>query len=155
MLSRRDLIVELMRAYPRQPFTEDNFRAYQAALADVPPELLEPAVRALIRETKWLPTIAEIRERVAELALRLPREPEALQQIEERMRWGRESATTRGDPPDVHPLVREALDRVGGWHSFHIAEEATVIRGQFGRLYRELRTEAIHAAQVADGPAAG
>lgn len=147
--SRKDLLQELANAYPRQAVPDATVMVYLRALADVPPADLERAVLALIRESRWFPAVSEILERVAELALALPSEPDALAQIESRMRWARLPEHERGDDPGptVHPLVRETLDRVGGWHTFRNAEDATVIRGQFGRLYRDLRASAIRQRQ--------
>lgn len=145
--SRKDTLLALRRAYPRQDFATANFVAYQNALEDVPPEILAAAVQHLIRTEKWMPTVAEIRECAAELELVLPDEADALAQIHDRMAWAR--TQTLDPPPVVHPLVATALERVGGWHSFRDTE-ATVIRGQFARVYRDLRGAAIRARQTSD-----
>lgn len=145
--SRKDLLQELANAYPRQAVPDATVMVYLRALQDVPPAELERAIRALIRESRFFPAVSEILERVAELALALPSEPDALAQIEARMRWARLPEREQGDPPVVHPLVLEALARVGGWHTFRNAEDATVIRGQYGRLYRDLRASAIRLRQ--------
>lgn len=39
-----------------------TFEAYATYLADIPPEYIRRAVDNLIRSSKWLPTVAEIRE---------------------------------------------------------------------------------------------
>lgn len=145
--SRKDLLQELANAYPRQAVPDATVMVYLRALADVEPADLQRAVLALIRESRFFPAVSEILERVAELALALPSEPDALAQIEVRMRWARQPDRESVAMPVVHPLVLEALDRVGGWHSFRNAEDATVIRGQFGRLYRDLRASAIRQRQ--------
>lgn len=145
------LIADLMRVFPQAtaklaPQEVDAMaRLYARELADLPPGLLEEAVRDLIRTERWFPTIAAIRERTAERALALPEEAGALAQVEERMRWGRLDDSERpAEPPEVHPLVRAAVDHVGGFHAFRETQEAAVLRGQFGRLYREMRARAIH-----------
>ena len=143
------LLADLRRAFPRQDVTVETIVVYQRELADVPAAVLEVAVRTVIRASRWFPTVAELREVAAEHMLKLPGEAEALAQIEARMVWARQPESTRGAPP-LHPLAQEALDRVGGFHTFRVAEDATVIRGQYGRLYRELRAAAVHAAQVGD-----
>lgn len=150
--SRKDTLLALRRAYPRQDFATANFVAYQNALEDVPPDVLARAVEYLIRTEKWMPTVAEIRERAAELELALPDEAVALAQIHDRMAWAR--TQTLDPPPVVHQLVATALEHVGGWHSFRDTE-ATIIRGQFARVYRDLRTAAIRARQTASFDSAG
>lgn len=140
------LIADLARAFPRQPVTEGTLRVYVRELEDVPADLLEDAVRVLIRTAEFFPTVRAVRETVAERTLALPSEADALSQVEARIRWGRDGD---GDPPHVHALVRDALDHVGGWPSFRAAEKAEVVRGQFLRLYRGLRAEAVRDHQVA------
>lgn len=140
------LLADLARAFPRNPITPETLRVYLRELDDVPPELLEAVVRDLIRTSEWFPTVRAIRERAAERSLGLPAEAEALAQIEARIRWARTSAAA--EAPPIHPVVLEAIRGVGGFHAFRSADEASVIRGQFGRLYRELRGSAIAAVQT-------
>lgn len=146
--ARTRILASLEHAYPRQPLRPDTAAVYMRELADIPDDLLDGAVRAVIRESQWFPTVAEIRAKAADLQLGLPSEPDALAQIQARMEWARQPEADRGDPPALHPLVDEALRRVGGWHSFRSTDQATIIRGQFGRLYGELRAGAIRATQV-------
>lgn len=149
------LIADLVRAFPQSLKAlppgeiEALARLYERELSDLPPGLLAEAVRDLIRTEKWFPQIAAIRERVAERALALPDESGALAQVEERMRWGRADESERApEAPGVHPLVREAVDHVGGFYAFREAQEAAILRGQFGRLYRELRARAVYEYQL-------
>lgn len=145
------LLADLMAAFPRTRIDPATVRVYLAALKDLPIQALERAVAALIRTSEWFPTVAAIRLAVAEHTLALPTESEALQQIEERQRWSRltrESGTAAVPPPEFHPLVKAALDRVGGFPAFRASDDPTVIRGQFGRLYREERARALRNAQT-------
>lgn len=51
----------LVYAYQKD-VKEGTFEAYVTYLADVPPEFIRAAVDELIKTSKWLPTVAEIRE---------------------------------------------------------------------------------------------
>lgn len=144
MRSLSQELADLARAFPRQKIDSDTFRLYLQDLADLPEEVVCAAVRHIRRTSEWFPTVAAIRQEAAERMLALPSEADALTQIEARVQWGREQ---RGDAPFVHPLVKEAVDHVGGFYSMRSAEEPTVIRGQFLRLYRELRSRQLLAVQ--------
>nr|DAH87126.1 MAG TPA: replication protein P [Caudoviricetes sp.] len=54
-------LAPLVYAYQKE-VKEGTFEAYATYLADVPPEYIRRAVDNLIRSSKWLPTVAEIRE---------------------------------------------------------------------------------------------
>ena len=56
----------LVYAYQRD-VKEGTFEAYVTYLADVPPEFIRAAVDELIKTSKWLPTVAEIREQARAL----------------------------------------------------------------------------------------
>lgn len=144
------LIADLVRAFPQSlaklPPGEIEKLAvlYERELSGLPPGLLADTVRDLIRTEKWFPPIATILEQAAERALGLPDEPGALAQVERRMLWARMDESERPpEAPEVHPLVREAVDHVGGFHAFRETQEAAMLRGQFGRFYRDLRARAV------------
>lgn len=56
----------LVYAYQKD-VKEGTFEAYATYLSDVPPEFIRAAVDELIKTSKWLPTIAEIREQARAL----------------------------------------------------------------------------------------
>ena len=56
----------LVYAYQKD-VKEGTFEAYVTYLADVPPEFIRAAVDELIKTSKWLPTVAEIREQARAL----------------------------------------------------------------------------------------
>lgn len=142
----RKLVGEMADAFPRSGTTAETWLVYARELSDLPIDALERAGRALIRTSEFFPTIRALREAVAEATLGLPSEADALTQIEQRMAWTRTTRTE--EPPALHPLVREALTHVGGWHALRSAEKPEVVRGQFLRLYREIRGHAIRDVQV-------
>lgn len=148
-LTPQQILADLARAFPRQTFDAGTLRVYLRELDDVPPEALDLATRALIRTSEFFPTVRAIRERVAEHTLELPGEAAALEQVYARVAWARDDEADRvGSPPPIDPLVRQALDQVGGFSAFKTADEPGVIRGQFLRLYRETRAAAIHDTQI-------
>jgi len=147
--TRADALANLVDALPtKPPVTLERVGIYLAELADIPPGTLREACQRLIRTSRFFPTVAEIREVAAEIALALPTEAEALAQIHARQGWVADAATA--PPPEGHPLVKAAIDQVGGWFVFRASENQAVVRGQFGRIYREQRAAAVAAAQAGD-----
>lgn len=144
------LVGAYLHQFRQQQVPTSLVDTYLRELQDVPVDTLERAIREVIRTHDRFPTVAAIRAAAAEATLRLPTEGDALAQIERRIAWGRANENERGDRPEIHPLVRDALERVGGFHAFRNAESPEILRGQFGRLYRELRAGAIRTAQAGD-----
>jgi hypothetical protein len=132
-------IADLAAAFPQRSIPAATIDLYARELADLDPVALSDAVRLLIRTSEFFPTIRAIREAVAEAALGLPNEAEALNQIHERS--------------GVHPLVREAVNVVGGWHAVRTTDQPGVLRGQFLRVYRELRHARVGAYIAGDAAA--
>jgi hypothetical protein len=143
-----DLLADLASAFPRNGTTPETIRVYARELGDVQIEALERAVRDLIRTAEFFPTVRAIREACAERALGLPDEAGALEQVDALLSWARLDERERpDDPPALHPVVKDALVAVGGSSTFREAD-ATVVRGQFGRIYRGLRAGALLSAQL-------
>lgn len=130
-----DHIADLAAAFPQRTITRETLSIYARELGDLDPVALGDAVRRLIRTSEFFPTIHAIRDAVAEDQLGLPGEAEALRQVNARAAF-REPT---GPAPTVHPLVREAVNLLGGWHAIRATDEPGVMRGQLLRLYRELR----------------
>lgn len=157
MATRAEVLSDLTRAFPQfilkldEVSRRETIRVYVRELSDIDPAALEQAARALIRTSEFFPTVRAIRETVAEQTLALPGEAAALEQVYARIAWHRDDEADReGDPPHVHPLVRHALDLVGGYSAFRTADDPGVVRGQFLRLFREARAAAVRDAQTGD-----
>lgn len=147
----QQILADLGRAFPRQTIDGETFRVYLRELEDVPAGALDEAVRSLIRTSEFFPSVRAIRETVAERTLQIPLEAAALEQVHRRIAWARDDEADRdGVPPDLHPLVRDALGHVGGFSAFKTADEPGVVRGQFLRLFREVRAAAVRDAQLGD-----
>ena len=139
-------LADLKSAFPRQVVTADMVALYQRELADLQPAALDRAVRVAIRTGRYFPTIAELREHAAEFTTGLPSEHAALAQIDARIAWARVSVGQ--PPPPVHPLVADALAVVGGYAALRDTDTPAVARGQFARIYRERRADAIRQAAL-------
>jgi hypothetical protein len=143
-----ELVLALADAF-RETLTDGTLAVYDEHLSDIPPSALEEAVRALIRTADRFPSIHAVRAAAAEFALGLADERLALAQVEERIRWARETPRPL-PPPPVEPLVLECLTHVGGLDAWRRTEEPGIIRAQFLRLYREARAARIRDACLAD-----
>lgn len=141
---------QLRVAFPKEPIHDDRFRLYLRELADIPHVVLHEACRELIR-TRTFPTfplVGEIRAVAARRLVQAPTEAAALAEVEAVLAHTRAGA--EGDPPAVHPLTRAALDQAGGFAAFRVADEPGVVRGQFGRYYRQGVEAALRDAAVGD-----
>lgn len=144
--TRQEVLARLGLAFPHQKVPAETFAFYLRDLGEIPIDSLERAVERLVRTSERFPTIRAIRETCAEQLLELPGEPAALSQVQALIAWGRER---QGPAPAMHPIVKEALDQVGGAVAFRTSDEPGVVRGQFSRIYRDLRSGAIQDAQLA------
>lgn len=137
------------RAYPNG-MPEPTFKLYLRELSDLDPADVDAACRECMRTDEWFPTVARIRKLATERRLALPSEVEALEQVEQRIAWARLPDDERPDEaPQLHPLVKQSLDLVGGGFAFRSARDPSVIRGQFLRLFRESREASMRSAIVA------
>lgn len=136
--------------YDREPILFEKFQEYVRELDDVPETVLDQAVSKLVRTKSdpWFPTVGAIREACAEVTLGLPTEYDAFAEVDAVIKWGRMSSEERSEkPPALNPVVKAALDQVGGTYAFKNSE-STVIRGQFGRAFREMRAHKIRNVQM-------
>ena len=60
-MNRSSILAQLFSAYPNVNATEQTVAMYDRLLADVPDEILQTVIYHAISESKFLPTIAEIR----------------------------------------------------------------------------------------------
>lgn len=105
-------------------------------LEDVPYEIAEKALVKVLATAKYFPTVAELREAVAEL--RNGQQITALEAwglvIEAVKKYGyyRQEEALASLPPEVSAFVRRF-----GWEDICCSEEPDVVRGQFRRAWEE------------------
>lgn len=58
----------LADAYPDKRIERETLQVYLRHLEDIPPELLQQAVEAHIKESIWFPKVAELRQMAAKIA---------------------------------------------------------------------------------------
>lgn len=144
-------MLALRWTFPQSKIEAATLEVYAERLVDIPLPVLEQAVERMMDTGTWFPTLAAIRSAAAEIMTDTPTEDEALAAVEDIISWARLPEDQRGPRPALHPVARKALDHVGGFYAFKNTEPA-IIRGQFLRLYRDLRAREILAVQVRDLP---
>lgn len=146
-----DCLIMLKSAYPRMDFGAESVMVYQLALADIEPLLLRTAVLKHISTSKWFPTIAELRQAATEIVLQSEGQlsgPEAwglvLREVRRVGHWR---------SPNLQPVVRQAVDAIGGWRNICFSANITADRARFIEAYTILRKrEALRLQQL---PAVG
>ncbi|MEM7331028.1 MAG: hypothetical protein AAF490_02975 [Chloroflexota bacterium] len=148
-----DVLIVLLAAYPNANFNEDTEKIYRLGLADIEPELLKTAVLHHITNNKWFPTIAELRESVAEIISKVngetPSAFEAWQLVSKAF-----SSHGRNRTPDFPPMVAKAVEAVGGWRYLCDSETPMPDRAHFFRAFESLQNrqqkEAMQLPQIGD-----
>lgn len=75
---RFDLIGELAAGYPSVVIAEQTIEVYAKDLADIPLETLHSAIELCRRESRFFPTVPELRERAASITrAEAPRHPDS------------------------------------------------------------------------------
>lgn len=122
-------------------------------LADVPYEVAEKALMKVLATAKYFPTVAEMREAVAELTS--PQVPDAMDAWGEVVRAIRNYGYYRQEEAlaSLSPITRKVVENIG-WQEICLSEEPDVIRGQFRMAYevyaKRVKTEAVLPADVKD-----
>lgn len=138
------LLLIIEGAFPeRFRSTDTAIDAWATLLGDIPYEIASQAAAAICRTSKFPPTIAEIREAVAEVMSPLPSAEEA---YEAARRVARTYSPYDPAPTGLHPMVARALDIVG-IETMAYTHEPTVVAAQFRRVYEGLREREIRRRQ--------
>lgn len=149
----------LKAAWPK--FTDQQARLYLLMTQDIPEPVLVKAIEALIKESVFLPTVAEIRSR----AEALYKSAQGEEPPDAGRGWGevvREISRTGyyGKPKIRDPTAEEVVRRMG-WKEIcsSPADETGVLRGQFMKMYAMLqesrREERHNRSLLQDGKVKG
>jgi hypothetical protein len=129
-------VLVLQSAYPGARMTEMTAELYEHLLADLDAEVAQRAIARLVCISKFLPTIAEIRDAAADVALGAARSGlEA---------WGDVLMAIRrtgsyGVPTFTDPLVAECV-RILGWRTLCLGDSPEAVdRARFAELYVDLQ----------------
>lgn len=134
-MSDTAILRQLFSAYPNSQATVETIAVYDRLLADIPATDLQTVIDQCIAECKFLPTVAEIRERYHKLT-------RTLGHLTATDAWGMVKAEIRrigswGTPTFDDPIVAHVVKRMG-WLELCTSESPEgVDRAQFERMYNE------------------
>ncbi|HET7545167.1 MAG TPA: replicative helicase loader/inhibitor [Polyangiaceae bacterium] len=129
-------VAVLAAAYPNARWATATIQVYEEMLGDLDFALVKRAISRLVCTSKFLPTIAEIREASADFALGAGRNA-----IDA---WGDVTMAIRrigsyGAPTFKDPLVGECV-RIMGWRYLCLSESSEVAdRARFAELYTDMQ----------------
>lgn len=129
------VLSQLFSAYANAKVDEGTVAVYIRLLADIPPGDLQTVVDQAIAECKFLPTVAELRDRYHALT-------RTLGQLTATDAWGQVKSEIRrigswGTPTFDDPVVAKVVRNMG-WMELCMSESPEgVDRAQFERMYNE------------------
>lgn len=142
-MSQISILRQLVAAYPNSQATVETIAVYDRLLSDIPPDDLQTVVDQSIAECKFLPTVAELRERFHALTRTLG-QPSASEA------WGDVMAQIRavgyiGTPYFANDVTAQVVRHLG-WRDLCASENAVADRAHFMRMYDQLveRGNAVH-----------
>ena len=133
------LLAVINAAFPNIQITEAMVSLWYELLGDIDFNLAKAAVKKLLLESPYPPSIADIRKRAVEILT--PEEEkidaaEAWGEVERAMRFYgfyREAEALESMSPRVAKVVRWM-----GWRDICLSEEPGVVRGQFLKMYEQV-----------------
>jgi hypothetical protein len=120
----------LFAAYPDVPLRDGTEATYVEFLGELDAGAAESAIADLVRTSSRLPTIADVRRRLAEAALGLPSPLEAYHSL-------------FNPGAELHPLTRYVAEIFGGTYNIRTSEAPAATRRQFLDFYDDLRQQAV------------
>lgn len=160
-LSPRTMALGMLKAAWGNKLTDEQAKLYLLMTNDIPEPVLLKSIEALIKESRFLPSVAEIRERAAALY----NSAQGKEPPDAGRGWGEvvcEISRTGyyGKPQIRDPVAAEVVRRMG-WKEICSApaDETGVLRGQFLKMYAMLqesrREEHNNRALLQDGKVRG
>jgi len=128
----------LNSAYPRFTLEPETIEVYYQILSDLPLDLVEAAILQLITEdSPWCPSVGQIRSCAFDMLDRESGVPTAWDAwAEVTRRFGTHGHSRL--PEFSHPLIKQAVDGVGGWRALCMSENAIADRARFVQAYETL-----------------
>jgi ABC-type transport system involved in cytochrome bd biosynthesis fused ATPase/permease subunit len=131
------LVERLIDAFPQTPMRAQTAAIYTRMLGDLDGPAADRVVEGLIASSPSFPTVAEIRNAVAEEVLAIPTALEAYASIFD-----------RDEAKEIHELTRRVADLFGGFYNLRTSESPSITRAQFLKTYTEMRDEQIRSANL-------
>ena len=144
------LVTLLKSMYPHTEVSRETWQGYAHYLADLDFDQAKAAVDELVVTSRFFPSVAEIRELVADHACGLPSEEEAWHEVEEAIRRfdSADSSTWTYSSDFSCPAVGAAAQSMGGVSAMHEARELAFSRREFMRSYAASRAQTVRRAQM-------
>jgi hypothetical protein len=146
------LLVVINAAFPNMQVTEAMVDLWHELLGDIDFNLAKAAVKKILLESPYPPTIADIRKQAAEIIM--PKEnkidaAEAWGEVERAIRlygsYMEEEAIS-----SMSPAVARVVKYIG-WREICLSEEPGVVRGQFLKMYQQLQERERKEALLPEG----
>lgn len=124
----------LVDAYPAMEISPGTLAIYVQVLSDIPPEQLKIAVLRHVTQSRFFPSVSELREAAAGLHQEAEDQPDAY------TAWAEVTAAFRDvgyyrQPTWSHPLIGRAVDALGGWRNLCQSENGVADRARFFEVY--------------------
>jgi hypothetical protein len=140
------VIATLTAAYPRHEIPEETTKLYAKFLQDLEYQKAQSAVIRIITNSRFFPTVAEIREAV--LKVEQPNLPLPAEAWEEVIRQMRDIGYV-GTPKFSHPLIEKAVQAMGGWISLCQSEDGMVDRAHFLKIFESYKNRHVEEEKTA------
>lgn len=129
------ILNQLFSAYPHAQITEGTVAVYLRLLADIPPGELQTVVDQCIASGKFLPTVAEIRDKWHALTRTLcqPTATDGWDEVQRQIR----SVGHIGLPTFDNPITARVVKAMG-WRDLCASENVIADRAHFMRMYEQL-----------------
>lgn len=149
-LQIKKLVAVMVAAHPSSKVSEESIAVYARMLADLDYPAANAAVEQLLATSKWMPTVAEIRERVVSLhAGEVRAGGEAWGSVLKAIRGAGRYRIPGADFAFIDPVTAECVAAMS-WVELCDSENPTADRARFIELYDQLATRH-RRAQLSEG----
>ena len=129
-----EIMGALVLAHPRQQVAPGTLDVYYTVLRDLDVKALQAAVLHLLTESKWFPTIAELRAAAFELPELVGEANDAYAAWDSVLQEIRRTGYS-GVPEFRSELVKVTVDRIGGWRNLCMSTNTVADRSRFVQAY--------------------